>query len=81
MARLTLQQIADHFQKTPKTFMKYVRLQKIPHILIGRSPMFALSEVEAHLAARTPDPAKVVQFKPVKRSKVVKSKFAEAVGV
>jgi hypothetical protein len=51
MARLNLNQIAEAYRRSPKTFRKYVRELKIPHIQLGREMLFDPAEVERHLVS------------------------------
>lgn len=86
MAKLTLQQIADEYQMSPKTFKKYVQECSIPYTPIGSHMLFNATEVELHLRSlKKKKPENILQFKPglpkqKKRIKVqtIKSKFADA---
>lgn len=90
MARLSLKEIAESYEKTPKTFRKIVKDTGVPHELVGRSMFFDAGKVsaffEALAAAKIPKP-NIVKM-PVRlprnanKGKVVKfeSKFSEAVG-
>ena len=51
-ARLSLKDMAAHFNSCTKTFRKYVIAYEIPHILLGRTMLFDLKEVEDYLKAR-----------------------------
>lgn len=46
---VTIDLIAKHFECCEKTFRKYVKRYKIPHIRLGRQLRFNISEVEAFL--------------------------------
>lgn len=80
---LTLSEMAARYGLSPKTFAKHVREARVPHELVGRHMRFDPAAVSAHFAARVPDPAKVVKFRPAVRKNrtTQKSKFAERVGL
>lgn len=82
--KLGLAEIAAKYNKTPKTFSKYVKKLGIPHEALGRFMYFNEGKVEAYLESLRAQPT-VINFRlPVKQKRLkvvgtVKSKFAEAV--
>lgn len=79
MQRLTLQEIAAKYRKTPKTFSRYVRDLGIPHERIGRSMVFDEATVAMFLST-VEVKQNVVKFKP-RVTKTKGGRFAEAVGL
>ena len=51
--RITLKEMAQRLNRSPKTFRKYVIGYKIPHICLGRDMLFNATEVENYLSNLT----------------------------
>lgn len=47
--KLTLSEIAAHYRVTERTFKKYIKVYKLPYVLIGRYLRFDLKQVDAVL--------------------------------
>jgi hypothetical protein len=76
----TLTEIAAYFNRTPKTFAKIVRDNNVPHSLVGRSMLFDLNEVKAHLRARPVERVEV-KYAPNVRKSGSRNKLADALGL
>jgi excisionase family DNA binding protein len=48
--KLSLQEIAEHYRVSPKTFARIVKDKQIPHERLRKRYRFSLAVVEAHLA-------------------------------
>ncbi len=48
--RITLKEMAQRLNRSPKTFRKYVIEYQIPHICLGRDMLFNAAEVENYLS-------------------------------
>lgn len=73
--KLGLAEIAAKYNKTPKTFSKYVKKLGIPHEALGRFMYFDPDEVAIHLRV-TP-----IDIKVPKTIKVKRGRFAERLGL
>ena len=85
MPKLTLAQIANEYNRTPRVFARLVRELNIPHELLKNSMLFDPIAVSKHLANRAAIEAaksNVVKFAPtVRKSEAKKSRFAMEVGI
>lgn len=84
MTKLTLSEMSERLNISPRTLRRYITTYKIPHIKIGNRLRFDASRVELHLeslAVNVKDPLTLRTVKPVRTKGDVNIKYAEALGL
>lgn len=80
---MTLKEIASKYDRTPKTFRKYVLELGIPHVRLGRSMIFDPGKVERFLEGKTLSPVRTLDLsdkKPAKSQYNTGSRFVGVLG-